>query len=145
MHSWGYAMRISLTLLLAIGLVGLLWWARNADLESEEIGANGPQSVTCKEPKHGEDIEVAVARFVPPKHPHTTPTFGQNHQVTLEFCVSEEGRATEVTVTHSEPDKYFDAASIVAIGKWEFEPYRVDGEDMQVCECRSTFNFEYDE
>lgn len=83
-----------------------------------------------------------VAR-VSPSWPADVPTDVPEHTVTVNYCVSSDGRAIEISAS-GEPTQRFNKVTERALGKWTFAPAQSALEPIQVCGCQLYFGFDSD-
>lgn len=81
------------------------------------------------------DRTVPVHREAP-RFPRAALLNGVSGTVIMGFAIEPDGSVSDVTVTHSKPEKMFDREALRALERWRFEPVRVDGQVTRVWACQ---------
>lgn len=87
---------------------------------------------------------VEAIKVVAPEYPRRAMSRGVVGYVMLEYSIDERGRATDVTVVESMPEKTFDRSSIRALKASRFAKPEIDGKAHVVEGQRKLYVFDLD-
>ena len=136
-----------LAVLCATGLVAAasaMAWAAQPAQPVADLGQNkGRINVEVDAlGKATEDVQVRAMSA--PLYPGEAFAQGQSGKVVLEIDVGADGKPTAISVVESSPAGVFDASTVAAAWKWQFNPSMADGKPV-AGKVRVPVNFELDE
>ena len=127
-RSWGWI----LLLVLAAGLLAVLWWRWNLGWQEIESGSDVEETV-AEEPQlqvSAEEMEKLITHRVDPVYPEAARQAKIEGVVVLDVVVGRDGSVVNVRPV-SGPD-VLTTAAVDALHWWRFAPYKIDGKPVVV-------------
>ena len=144
----------------AITIVGADITLRDPDMEIDENGvvvhASGYQfavyedlldKLIFEEVVSPEQVDAPVVKEhvklsqVAPIYPRQASRRGIQGWVELEYCVTAEGKTSDVKIVKSSPPVIFDRSAVLAVYQSRYEPRTEDGVPVEVCGVRNKLDF----
>jgi protein TonB len=102
---------------------------------ASEIGAISAEIATARELRQAAARRAQVlpetalkrSKVIAPTYPQRALERGTEGWVDIEFTVAADGSVRDAIVKASEPARTFDRAALIAVNRWRYEPYLVDG------------------
>ena len=82
-------------------------------------------------------LEVVEQPF--PTYPEKMRKSRKEGLVTIRYVVGKDGKVSEVTILDADAEPAFNEATLEAIRKWRFRPYKKDGKPIEVVHELSVF------
>lgn len=77
------------------------------------------------------DQPLAVLSRVPPVYPFKAKRLGIEGWVSVEFTVTEQGRAADIRIIEARPQDMFNESVFQCLSAWRFQPGRIGGEPVK--------------